>query len=156
MSTEAKLYERLGVAASVTPQSLSSGTTAATSIPTDSVDMRVADKALAIVSVGSEADYTVTAKVEYGSASYNTAGSATAFAWSAVNTAATNTGGTNSIIGIEVDGIALPSTHPYLRIIATASPTGADTLSISGTVVTYGNRYKTVPTELDSVTEVES
>ncbi len=155
MSTESRLYERLGVQGYVQPVSLSSGSTESTSIPTDSVDMRYADKALAIVAIGSDSDNDVTVYVDYGSAAYNSAGSATDIAWSAVDSAATNSGGSGDVIGIEVQAQALPSTHPYMRIRVTASPTGADTITVSGTILTQNNRYLTVPTELDSVTEVD-
>lgn len=155
MSTESRLYERIGVTARVVSTTLSSATSAATSIPTDAVDMRVADKALALVQIGSEGDHTATVYVDYGSAAYNTAGSATAFAWSQVNTAATNTGGSGEVIGIEVTATDLPSTHPYLRIRIASTLTSTNTLTVSGVILTGNHRYLTVPTLLDSVTEID-
>jgi hypothetical protein len=155
MSTESRLYERLGVQGRVASTTLSSATSAATSIPTDSVDMRVADKALAVVQVGSDSDNTCTAYVDYGSAAYNTAGSATAFAWTQYNTAATATGGSGEVIGIEVNSTDLPTTHPYMRIRVTSTLANDDELTVSGLIVTSNNRYETVDTLLDSVTEVD-
>jgi hypothetical protein len=155
MSTESRLYERIGVTGRVVSTTLSSATSAATSIPTDSVYMRTADKALAVVQVGSDSDNTVTMYVDYGSAAYNSAGSATAFAWSQVNTAATATGGSGEVIGIEVNSTDLPSTHPYMRIRVTSTLATTNELTVSGMIITGNHRYLTVPTLLDSVTEVD-
>jgi hypothetical protein len=155
MSAESKLYERLGVAGYILPVALSSAGASGTSVPTNSTDMRVSDKALAIVEVGTGYDATVTAVVEYGSAAYNSAGSATNFAWTASNSAASSSGGSSSIFGIEIDSSALPHTHPYIRLIVTADVTGDDTIPISAVILTSENRYNDADTELDSVVEVE-
>lgn len=155
--TEDRIYKRLNVASNILPSRLTTANTAFTSIPTNAVDMRVADKALAIVQIGtSTATPNATARIEYGSAAYNTAGAATAFSWTAYNTAATNTCGSNSEIGIEVSAVDMPATHPYLRlVVACDDMANNDALLVNATIITSGNRYKPTSGILDSVTTVD-
>jgi hypothetical protein len=155
MSAESKLYERLGVAGYIVPTTLSTASVSATSIPTDSTKMKVADKALAIVKVGAGFDATITAVVQYGSAAYNASGSATAISWTSYNSAASNSGGSSSIFGIEVDSSDMPHTHPYLRLLVTSDAATTQTIPISAVILTSENRYNDADTELDSVVEVE-
>jgi len=155
MSAESKLYERLGVVSYILPVSLATDGASATSVPTNSTDMRVSDKALAIVSVGEGYDATITAVVEYGSAAYNASGVATNFAWTASNSAASNSGGSSTVFGIEIDSSALPSTHPYIRLIVTGDVADDETIPVSAVILTSENRYNDADTELNTVVEVE-
>lgn len=155
MSAESKLYERLGVAGYIAPISLSTAAASATSIPTNSADMRVSDKALAVVEVGTGYDATITAVVQYGSAAYNASGVATAFSWTAYNSAASNSGGSSSIFGVEIDTSDMPSTHPYLRLIVTGDMATTQTIPVSAVIVVAENRYDTVSTQLSNIVTVD-